>query len=677
MDKTIKKEARFLQKELARHNYKYHVLDDPEISDAQYDRMMKRLISIEDEFPFLSTADSPTKRVGAKPLDSFKSAPHSVPMLSLDNAFEDSDILDFHQRVKKNLKIEEVLYTVEPKLDGVAVELRYDDGILTLATTRGDGTIGEVITKNVRTIKTVPLSLFKDTAVEIPSLIEVRGEVIINRSDFEKFNLQRLEADEPVFANPRNAAAGSLRQLDSRITALRPLEIFVYGTGLFQGITVKSQSELLTMLKKLGFRVNPMIRKRILVDQVLSFYRELESLRHELPYEIDGMVIKVDDIQFQQILGTKTKSPRWAIAFKFPAIEETTTINDIVVQVGRTGTLTPVALLDPVSIGGVIVSRATLHNEDEIKKKDIRINDTVLVKRAGDVIPKVVNVVKSLRTGKEKRFSMPDNCPVCSSPVKRIPGEAAVKCINVSCQAQLKQRIKHFVSKSAFDMDGIGGKLIEQLVEKGVIHSFSDLFTLGKDDLASLDRMGEKSAHNIIHSIQGSKTVSLQRFLYSLGIAHTGENASQLLADRFKSLDTILSASGDEIETIEGIGPKTAAAVIDFFSRQENRTIIDSMLEHGVVLNDAVKTDSDPKVPGVSKQMELGGKKFVLTGSLESMTRSQAKKTLQEAGASVVSSVSSKTDFLVEGQSPGSKLEKAKKLGVSIIDEQALKEMLS
>lgn len=676
--KDIKRKALFLQRELTRHSYRYHVLDDPEISDGEYDRMMAELLAIEEKYPYLSGPDSPTKRIGAPPLDSFASARHSLPMLSLDNAFTDADVFDFHTRIAKILKTDDILYTVEPKLDGLAIELRYENGILTRATTRGDGTTGEIITDNARTIRTIPLSLLKYRKTEIPSVLEVRGEVIINRRDFERLNKTRLENKEPLFANPRNAAAGSLRQLNSKITASRPLEIFIYGVGKVENLDFKTHSNLLHRLKELGFRINPLIGEKLPVNRVLSFFKKLKKLRTTLPYEIDGMVIKVDSIRYQNMIGIKRRSPRWAIAYKFPAIEETTKIKDIIVQVGRTGTLTPVALLEPVNIGGAIVSRATLHNEDEIKKKDIRINDTVLVVRSGDVIPKIVKIIASKRTGKETVFSMPDKCPVCRSRVKRIKGEAAVKCINVSCPAQAKQRITHFVSNKGFDIDGMGAEFVNQAVEKGIIHSFADIFSLKKKDLLSMDRMGEKSAANIMDAVQASKTIFLKRFLFALGINHTGENAAALIAENFPSLDAIMKAKPEDIETINGIGPKTAASVQAFFANPDNLAVIDKMISCGVIIKN---TPVDH--PGIEDEKKsssaagISGKKFVLTGTMETMTRSKAKQMLENAGAKVTSSISSKTDFLVAGDSPGSKLAKAEKLGIKIIDEKALKTMLS
>ncbi|MCJ7830824.1 MAG: NAD-dependent DNA ligase LigA, partial [Desulfobacterales bacterium] len=536
-----------LRRELHRHNHRYYILDDPEVSDAAYDRMLQELIVLETTHPELVSPDSPSARVGSSPLTRFETALHSVPMLSLENGFEDGDIIEFDRRVKRQLQTEgEILYTAEPKLDGVAVELVYESGRLALATTRGDGLRGEVITANVRTIRSVPLVLHTGTGRGVPPLLEVRGEVYIGTAEFEKLNRTRLERGDPPFANPRNAAAGSLRQLDSKITAGRPLQIFCYGTGNTADFQFDSHGETLQALKELGFRINPEIRPRIDIAQALEHYRELSRRRRQLPYDIDGMVIKVDSLALQRRLGATSRSPRWAIAYKFESVQETTRILDIEVQVGRTGALTPVANLAPVRVGGVLVSRATLHNEDEIRRKDIRVGDTVFIQRAGDVIPEVVMVVSAKRTGAEVPFHMPRTCPVCGSGVVRAqtdtPGklEAATRCINADCPAQVKEHIKHFAAKGAFDIDGMGDKLIDQLVDKGLIASCADIFTLKREDLEKLERMGPKSAANLVQAIEGSKQISLSRFLYALGIRHVGENVARILASRFCTLERLL-----------------------------------------------------------------------------------------------------------------------------------------
>ncbi|EIM63054.1 NAD-dependent DNA ligase LigA [Desulfobacter postgatei] len=662
-------EAQKLRRELTEHSYHYHVLDDPVIDDQTYDMMLRQLIDIETRFPELVTEDSPTRRIGAPPLTAFDTAPHSVPMLSLDNAFNDQEILDFHARCLKTSGANTLTYTAEPKLDGLAVELTYENGVLVLATTRGDGYTGEVITENIRTIKSVPLRLM-DSKTTVPDFIEVRGEVIIRHKDFEMLNQRRLDKGEPVFANPRNAAAGSLRQLDSKITAQRPLTIFVYGVGVVRGLVFSTQALMLECLSDLGFPVSPLIKKGISIQQVLENFNFLETLRPELAYDIDGMVIKVDDILIQQLLGEKIKSPRWAIAYKFPAMEKTSKILDITVQVGRTGTLTPVAELAPVNIGGVTVSRATLHNADEIERKDIRINDTALITRAGDVIPKVVKIIPEARTGQERVFTMPDTCPVCGSRVRRLEGEAAVKCINAGCSAQIKERIRHFVSKKAFDMDGLGKKLVEQLVDQKLVNSFADLFHLDRETLAGLERMGLKSADNIIAAIEQSKTISFARFIFALGIDHTGEHAARLLAQKFADLDALMTAEIQTISAIHGMGETTAGAVTGFFSIEENIKTVKKLLDAGVCITNDLYGEGD------EKDNPFNGKSIVLTGSFEAMTRDQAKAKLLALGAKVTGSVSKKTDIVIAGSKAGSKLTKAEALGITVWDEARLIELI-
>ncbi len=659
---ACKLEAQTLQKELTEHSYRYHVLDDPVIDDQTYDEKLRRLIEIETRFPELAVEDSPTRRIGAPPLTVFGTADHSVPMLSLDNAFNDAEILEFHNRCLKTSQADSLKYTAEPKLDGVAVELRYENGVLVLATTRGDGYTGEVITENIRTIQSVPLRLMGDKT-PVPELIEVRGEVIIRHKDFEDLNQRRTNKGESVFANPRNAAAGSLRQLDSKITAQRPLSIFVYGVGLVKGLTFSTQAHMLECLSDFGFPVNPLIEKSITVQQVLDTFHRLKDLRSDLAYDIDGMVIKVDEIAVQKALGEKIKSPRWAIAYKFPAMEKTSRILDITVQVGRTGTLTPVAELSPVNIGGVTVSRATLHNADEIERKDIRIGDTALITRAGDVIPKVVKIIPEARTGEEIPFTMPDACPVCGSKVRRLEDEAAIKCVNANCSAQIKERIRHFVSKKALDVEGLGKKLVDQLVEEGLIKSFSDIFHLDKMVLAGLDRMGEKSADNLVTAIEKSKTVTFPRFLFGLGMDHTGEHAARLLAQNFSTLDDLMAADADTLIAIHGMGEKTAMAVTGFFSIEENKILIQNLLNAGVSIS------NDLFGQGPATDNPFSGKTIVLTGTLDIMTRSQAKARLLELGAKVTSSVSKKTDVLIAGREAGSKLAKATELGITVYDE--------
>ena len=667
IDPEVIKSVTQLREALHRHSYRYYVLDDPEISDSEYDRMMQELIRLETNYPDLSSPDSPTLRVGAPPLDKFETVEHSIPMLSLDNGFSDADIFEFDLRVKRSLDTDDtIFYTAEPKLDGVAVELVYENGRLISASTRGDGFRGELITSNVRTIRSVPMVLETGNGRENPSLLEVRGEVFIGKKGFKRLNDRRLDQNLPPFANPRNAAAGSLRQLDSRVTAKRPLEIFCYGIGSVADLDLKSHGDTLQALQELGFRINPNIRSKITIEAAIDCYRDLSERRSLLPYDIDGMVIKVDSLRLQRLLGATSRSPRWAIAYKFKALQETTQVLDIAVQVGRTGTLTPVAYLSPVKICGVTVGRATLHNEDEIRRKDIRIGDTVLVQRAGDVIPEIVKVITSKRTGEERIFKMPLNCPVCGSPVVRAQDEAALRCIDISCSAQIKEQIKHFASKGAFDIDGLGDKLIEQLVEKDLLFSYADIFRLEEDTLKNLDRMGSKSAVNILSAIEESKQITLSRFLYALGIRHVGEHVAGILARTFGRLEVLMNATPDELETIEGVGPVVAESVGSFFGAEENRKIVGEIITSGVqILGE-----------GVQEAGTLSGKVFVLTGTLATLTRDEARKIIENAGGKVTGSVSRNTDYLVAGASPGSKLERAEALGVDIIDEQTLMKLM-
>ena len=656
-----------LRAALHRHNYRYYVLDDPEISDAEYDRMLRELKQLEEQYPQLMRPDSPTVRVGAPPLEKFDSVAHSIPMLSLDNGFNDEEILEFDRRVRRNLGVSDnIIYTAEPKMDGVAVELIFENGKLVTAATRGDGQTGEVITANVKTIQTVPLVMQPDPSTPVPPRCEIRGEVFIGLEAFKQLNQERIQQEQPPFANPRNAAAGSLRQLDSKITASRPLEVFFYGVGLVESTVFESHGALLEVLKQWGFRINPLIRSGITIEAALVYYRELSEKRHQLAYDIDGVVVKVDSIALQQQLGATSRSPRWAIAYKFKAIQETTTIEAIEVQVGRTGVLTPVAHLKPVNVGGVRVSRATLHNQDEIEKKDVRIGDQVLVQRAGDVIPEIVKVIASKRDGRKTLFKMPSACPVCDAQVVRMKGEAATRCINSSCSAQVKERIKHFASKGAFDIDGLGDKLVDQLVEKGLLSSSADIFKLDETVLCELERMGAKSAANLKNAIDNAKSIPFARFLFALGIRHVGEHVAALLADHFTELDSLISCSREELVAVEGIGPIVAESVIHFFEQKRNRRIIDQILASGVKLEATA-----PKKVG-----KLKDQVFVLTGKLESYTRSQAKTLIEAAGGKVSGSVSGKTDYVVGGDAPGSKLDRARKLGVKIIDEMTFKKML-
>ena len=668
MNENTRQRAAELRASLHRHNYLYYVLDEPEISDAEYDRLMQELISLETACPELVEPDSPTQRVGAFPLEKFETVAHTIPMLSLENAFDKDEVLAFDQRVRRFLRTDSpLLYTAEPKMDGVAVELVYENGRLEEASTRGDGYTGELITLNIRTINTVPLALLDSVSVTIPARLEVRGEVFIPVEAFKQLNKERLEKDEPAFANPRNAAAGSLRQLDSRITATRPLDIFCYGVGMVTDLEFSSHWDILQSLKALGFRVNPDIKPRATINDILVYYEDLLNRRHGLPYEMDGVVLKVDDLALQKRLGEKSRSPRWALAYKFPATQETTRVVKIDVQVGRTGALTPVAHLEPVLVGGVTVSRATLHNEDEVKKKDIRMGDTVLIQRAGDVIPEVVKVIATKRTGIEQPFRMPATCPVCGAKVVRLQQEAVSRCVNANCPAQLKESIKHFASKGAFDIDSLGDKLVGQLVDKGLARSYSDLFFLDRATAAGLQRMGKKSAQNLMDAMEKSKHISLARFVYALGIRHVGEHTAYVLAGTFKTLKALMAASTDELKTVKEIGPQVSESVRAFFDNPENQRNIERILKAGVTI----------EIEAAAKNETLAGKSFVLTGALDSMTRSEAKTRIEALGGKVSSSVSRNASYVVAGKDPGSKFDKAKQLGVEILDEKEFIEIVS
>jgi DNA ligase (NAD+) len=655
-----------LRREIEYHNYRYYVLDDPEISDGEYDALMQELEGLEEEHPDLKSPNSPTQRVGAPPLEEFGTVAHTIPMLSLANAMEQEAVVEFDQRIKRFLKTDaEIQYVAEPKLDGIAVELIYENGEFTVGSTRGDGYTGEEITQNLRTIKTIPLHLI-ERKMPPPESLEVRGEVFMEVKDFEELNKEREEKGEPLFANPRNAAAGSLRQLDSSITVQRPLKIFCYGVGEVRGREFEGQWEVLQTLPQWGLRTNPLARRCENIKKAIAYYTEINGLREAQPYEMDGVVIKVDSFELQRRLGEVSRSPRWALAYKFPAKEATTRIIDIKAQVGRTGALTPVALMEPVRIGGVEVKRATLHNQDEIDKKDVRIGDTVVMRRAGDVIPEVVKVITSKRTGAEKQFIMPSTCPVCGSDVVRLPHEAAHRCIGISCSAQLKGRIKHFASKRAMDIDGLGQKLIDQLVDKGMVKDIADLYALTQDDLASLERMAEKSAQNLIQALEQSKHPTLARFIYALGIRHVGEHIAQVLARNLLSLDALAKATEEDLIEILEIGPEVAQSVTRFFGDKGNQKEIERLLKAGIKI-------AEPKT---KKEEPLKGKTFLFTGALEGMTRSEAKDLVEQLGGEVTSSAGKGVDYVVVGKEPGSKYAKARELGLTIIDEEVFQKLV-
>jgi DNA ligase (NAD+) len=574
---AIRQRIKELREAIEYHNYRYYVLDDPEISDGEYDRMMRELEKLEKDYPELRDPNSPTQRVGAPPLEEFETVTHTIPMLSLANGQNEIEVREFDQRVKRFLAIDgDIAYVSEPKLDGLAVELVYERGNLVVGSTRGDGVNGENITQNLRTIRTIPLTLI-GKAVSVPDRLEVRGEVYMEINRFRELNKKREASGEPVFANPRNAAAGSLRQLDPNITASRPLHIFFYGLGEVAGYAVKTHWEFLNALPQWGLRVNPLARRCRDIEETIGYYEEISHQRETLPYEIDGVVIKVDDLALQSRLGVISRNPRWALAYKFKPKQETTKILKIIPQVGRTGAITPVAVLDPVRVGGIEISRATLHNQDEIDKKDVRIGDTVVVQRAGDVIPEVVKVLGSKRTGGEKRYQIPDTCPVCGADVVRLKNEAVHRCIGLSCSAQLKGRIKHFASKRAMDIDGLGDKLVAQLVDRGMIKDVADLYRLSKEDLAGMERMADKSAQNILNAIERSKKKPLAKFIYALGIRHVGEHLSEVLANELKSLFIFFRVTEEELLAIKEVGPELAQSVVRFFRDQRNREVLEKL----------------------------------------------------------------------------------------------------
>lgn len=664
MPKEIQERVEKLREEIRRYDYYYYVLNQPLISDAEYDKLFRELLELEQKYPELVTPDSPTQRVGAPPAEEFAPVEHAIPMLSLNNCFNDEELEEWDERVRRILGGEPVEYVCEPKLDGLSVELVYVDGVLTVGSTRGDGRVGEDVTRNLRTIKQVPLRLFPLNG-QVPKLLEARGEVYMEKEAFRKLNEERERAGEPLFANPRNAAAGSLRQLDPNITASRPLKIFFYAMGRAEGIEIRSQVELLTTFPKLGLPVNPLWRLCKTLEEVKAFYRELLAMRHELPYEADGMVVKVNDFAQREILGEVSRAPRWAIAYKFPAEEATTRVLDIVVQVGRTGALTPVAILEPVEVSGATVSRATLHNEDEIRRKDIRIGDWVIVRRAGEVIPEVVKSIPERRTGEEKEFKMPERCPACGGPVIRPPGEVAYRCENLSCPARIKESIRHFASRRAMDIEGLGEKLVDQLVETGLVRKLSDLYRLKKEDLVKLERMGEKSAQNLLEQIERSKNAGLARLIFALGIRYVGEHLAEVLAEHFPSLEALSNATYEELLGIPEIGPRIAQSIVDFFKNEENRKLIQELKELGV------KTEAEKP-----KEGPLSGKTFVFTGALSAFTREEARRLVESLGGRVASGVSRKVDYVVVGADPGEKLRKAQELGITILSEEEFRRLV-
>jgi DNA ligase (NAD+) len=650
----------FIQ-QIQEYDYRYYVLDAPEITDYEYDQMMEELIQLEKEFPQFIRKDSPTQRVGGKPLSSFKSVQHTVPMLSLDNSYNKMNLIDFDNRVHRTLN-EEIEYVVEFKIDGLSVALRYEKGEFVQGATRGDGYVGEDITQNLRTIKSIPLRLSQEVD------IEVRGEVFISREKFEELNQNQDEKGEMIFANPRNAAAGSLRQLDPRITAQRNLDIFVFNIQQVKGISIQSHVEGLEYLKSLGFKIS-LYEKCNNIEKAIALCEEWAEKRETLPFGIDGLVIKVNDLRQRERLGTKTKSPRWAIAYKFPAQQEKTTIKDIVVQVGRTGALTPTAILEPVKVAGSVIQRATLHNAVYIVEKDIKIGDKVIIQKAGDVIPEVVRVLVEERTGKEIPFQMPKTCPSCGEETIRLPEEAVTRCINASCPAQLRRRIIHFVSRDAMNIDGLGESIVTLLLEKNLICDAGDLYTLRKEDLVPLERMGEKSAQNLMEAIEKSKKNDLDQVIFGLGIRLVGARAASLLARAFGHMDKMMEAVYEEITAVPEIGEKMARSIIAFFQEDRNRQLIDKLKAAGVNMH-SLENIADHQ----NKRLE--GLTFVLTGTLEKYKRNEVKEIIERLGGKVSGSVSKKTNYVLAGSDAGSKLQKANQLGISVIDESAFEEMI-
>jgi DNA ligase (NAD+) len=648
---------------IAHHDHRYYTLDAPEISDAAYDALMRELQALEEAHPELRSPHSPTQRVGGAPSEKFARVTHRQQMLSLANALSDEELTEFDERVRRLLGVPEATYICEPKMDGLAVELIYEGGIFAKGSTRGDGIVGEEVTANLRTLRNVPLAL---TGEGIPPYLEVRGEVFIRKADFVKLNQRREAAGEPTFVNPRNSAAGALRQLDPKMTAERPLSLFVYETGVVEGVTFAFHHQKLDAFASWGLPVNP---RRTLckgLQEVRAAYAALQAERHSLPYEIDGLVVKVDSEDWRKRLGQVSKSPRWAVAYKFPPEEAETQVLDIQIQVGRTGALTPLAVLKPTYVGGVTVTSATLHNENELRRKDVRIGDTVFLRRAGDVIPEIVSVVTSVRTGNEREFQFPTACPACGSEVKREEGGAILRCVGVACPAQLVGHLRHFATRGGMDIEGLGDKLCEQLVATGLVKRPSDLYRLTLETLCSLERMAEKSAQNILDALQNSRVVTLRRFLYALGVRHVGEATAKQLAEHFRGVEPLLAASADDLMSVKDVGPEMAREIHAFFSDEQNQAEVRALLDAGI----------QPTPPEEASGGAFQGKTVVLTGGLTELTRDQAKEEIERRGGKISGSVSRKTDLVVAGEDAGSKLKKAQELGIKVVDEKGFLELL-
>lgn len=662
----IKNEIEKLREEIRHHEHRYYVLMDPEISDVKFDGLMHRLQEMEEEHPELVTPDSPTQRVGGQPAEEFAKVRHSAPMLSLDNTYSVDELRDFDRRVRELSGRDQVPYVAELKLDGLSMALTYEDGVFTRGLTRGDGVTGEDVTQNVKTIRSVPLKIDpkKLGAIGQPRKFEVRGEVIMTHKTFRQANEQREKNDEQPFANPRNAAAGTIRQLDPRIVAQRNLDIFVYYLLVNGRPPLKEHWKVLDALSSLGFKVNPYRKLAKSFDDLIGYIQEMEPEREKLEYEIDGMVVKVNEIGLWDELGMTAKSPRWAIAYKYPAHQETTMVKDIRPQVGRTGTLTPVADLEPVNVGGVTVSHATLHNMDEVERLGVKIGDTVLIQRAGEVIPQVLKVTKHATDGRE--FRMPKKCPVCGGDVIRVEGEVAYRCVNTACPAQLKESLLHFAARHAMNINGLGESLVDQLVDKKIVTDVAGLYSLELDQLAGLERMGKKSAQNVLDEIEKSKQAELARVIYAIGIRFVGERTAQLLAEHFGSMDKFRDAAPDDLYEVEEIGPKVAQSIVEFFREKRNRDVIEKLRKAGLQFEQKKRRSGGP----------LEGLQFVLTGSLPSLSREDAASMIEQAGGRVTGSVSKKTNYVVVGEDPGSKLEKARSLGIETVDEAGLRRLI-
>ena len=658
--KEAEKRVKELRQEIRKHNHKYFVLDQPEISDAEYDKLMRQLKELEEEYPKLKTENSPTQRVGGVAIDEFDKVEHSTPLLSLDKVFSQEELHEFEARIKR-LTEQDFNYIVELKIDGLSAVIRYDEGKLDLAATRGDGLVGEDITHNIKTIKSIPLKL--EQTIDL----EVRGEVYMPRDSFKQLNQRRQEAEKDLFANPRNAAAGSLRQLDPKIAAKRPLDIFLYDIGYIQGQSFTAHHQLLDYLAEIGFKVNPHRKVCNNIDEVIQFCQQWTEQRDELNYEIDGVVIKVNQLELREELGATSKYPRWAVAYKFPAQIKETRVKDIEITVGRTGALTPNAVLEPVKVDGSVVSRATLHNQDELTRKDIRIGDQVLIRKAGDIIPEVIKPLVEQRDGSEKEFEFPNSCPVCGAKALRIEGEAVTRCTGAACPAKLKEKILHFVKRDTMNIEGVGPALIEQLIDNDLITNIADLYYLEQEDLIELERMGQKSSQNVIQAIAASKDNPLDKLIYGLGIRYVGGRVAQILTEEYSSMEEIIAADKEQLVEIDEIGPQIAESISSFFAEEQNLKIIEQLKEAGVNMS---------KKESQEGEKNLEGLRFVLTGALDGYTRKEASAEIEKRGGRVTSAVSGKTDYLLAGSNPGSKYQKAEELEVEILNEAEFEELL-